>query len=82
MERYYGDKLSMSTQPGADLTVANGDSELLRQHETLLGPRVEWVSQDDDPGTDWMTPLAPSFGRFRDYRDRSEAFAQAVCALS
>jgi UDP-N-acetylmuramoyl-L-alanine---L-glutamate ligase len=57
VERYYRDKLSMCTQPGADLTVANGDSELLRQREKLLGPRVEWVSQDDDPGADWMAPL-------------------------
>jgi UDP-N-acetylmuramoyl-L-alanine---L-glutamate ligase len=55
--QYYRDKLSMCTQPGADLTVANGDSELLRQHEKLLGPRVEWVSQDDDPDADWMAPL-------------------------
>ena len=58
VEQYYRDKLSMCTQPGADLTVADGDSELLRQHEVLLGPRVEWVSQDDDPGAGWMAPLA------------------------
>jgi UDP-N-acetylmuramoyl-L-alanine---L-glutamate ligase len=58
VEQYYRDKLSMCTQPGADLTVANGDSGPLRQRETLLGPRVEWVSQDDDPGADWMAPLA------------------------
>jgi len=57
VQRYYRDKLSMCTQPGADLTVANGDSEVLRQHERLLGPRVEWVSQDDEPGADWMAPL-------------------------
>jgi UDP-N-acetylmuramoyl-L-alanine---L-glutamate ligase len=57
VEQYYQDKLSMCTQPGADLTVANGDSEVLRQHENLLGPRVEWVSQHDDPNTDWMAPL-------------------------
>ena len=58
VEQYYRDKLSMCTQPGADLTVANGDSEALRHRENLLGPRVEWVSQDDDPGADWMDPLA------------------------
>jgi UDP-N-acetylmuramoyl-L-alanine---L-glutamate ligase len=57
VEQYYRDKLSMCTQPGADLTVANGDSDLLRQHAGLLGPRVEWVSQDDEPGADWMAPL-------------------------
>ena len=58
VEQYYRDKLSMCTQPGADLTVANSDSEALRHRENLLGPRVEWVSQDDDPGADWMDPLA------------------------
>jgi UDP-N-acetylmuramoyl-L-alanine---L-glutamate ligase len=57
VEQYYRDKLSMCTQPGADLTVANGDSELLRQHEGQLGPRVEWVARDDDPDATWMTPL-------------------------
>jgi UDP-N-acetylmuramoylalanine--D-glutamate ligase len=57
VEQYYRDKLSMCTQPGADLTVANGDSDLLRQRETLLGPRVQWVSENDDPDADWMAPL-------------------------
>src|SRR6516164_1786763 len=57
VDRYYRDKLSMCTQPGAGLTVANGDSEVLRQREELLGPRVEWVSQDDEPGAGWMAPL-------------------------
>jgi UDP-N-acetylmuramoyl-L-alanine---L-glutamate ligase len=57
VEQYYRDKLSMCTQPGADLTVANGDSDLLRQRETLLGPRVEWVSENDDLDADWMAPL-------------------------
>jgi UDP-N-acetylmuramoylalanine--D-glutamate ligase len=57
VEQYYRDKLSMCTQPGADLTMANGDSELLRDREKLLGPRVEWVSQDDDPDATWMAPL-------------------------
>ena len=29
-----------------------------------------------------LSPAAPSFGRFRDYRDRAEAFARAVRALA
>jgi UDP-N-acetylmuramoylalanine--D-glutamate ligase len=57
VEQYYRDKLSACSQPGAELTVANGDSDLLRQHAALLGPRVEWVSEDDDPAADWMQPL-------------------------
>jgi UDP-N-acetylmuramoylalanine--D-glutamate ligase len=57
VERYYTDKLSATSQPGADLTIANGDSELLRERAGLLGPRVEWVSETDDPGATWMDPL-------------------------
>jgi UDP-N-acetylmuramoylalanine--D-glutamate ligase len=37
--------------------VANADSDLLTERVALLGPRVEWVSADDDPGADWMEPL-------------------------
>ena len=56
-EQYYRDKLSACSQPGAGLTVANGDSDLLRQRAGLLGPRVEWVRAGDDPDADWMAPL-------------------------
>ena len=49
VETYYRDKLSVCSQPGADLTVANGDSGLLRERAGLLGPRVEWVGAGDDP---------------------------------
>jgi UDP-N-acetylmuramoyl-L-alanine---L-glutamate ligase len=57
VEQYYRDKLSMCSQPGAELTVANGDSDLLADREGLLGPHVEWVSADDDPNAGWMDPL-------------------------
>ncbi len=60
VEQYYRDKLSVCSQPGAELTVANGDSDLLRERAGLLGPRVEWVREDDEPGvsgSDWMEPL-------------------------
>jgi UDP-N-acetylmuramoylalanine--D-glutamate ligase len=57
VERYYRDKLSATSQPGADLTIANGDSELLRERAGLLGPRTEWVSETDQPGATWMAPL-------------------------
>ncbi|WP_081438529.1 UDP-N-acetylmuramoyl-L-alanine--D-glutamate ligase [Pseudofrankia asymbiotica] len=43
-ENYYRDKLSVCRQPGADLTVANGDDKLIRDRSGLLGPRVLWVS--------------------------------------
>jgi UDP-N-acetylmuramoyl-L-alanine---L-glutamate ligase len=54
---YYRDKLSLCTQPGAELTIANGDSDLLRQRRDQLGPRVQWVQSGDDPEPDWMAPL-------------------------
>jgi UDP-N-acetylmuramoylalanine--D-glutamate ligase len=57
VEQYYRDKLSACSQPGAELSVANGDSALLREHAALLGPRVEWVSEHDDPAATWMEPL-------------------------
>jgi UDP-N-acetylmuramoylalanine--D-glutamate ligase len=57
VETYYRDKLSACRQPGADLTVANGDSGLLRERRAQLGPRVEWVRAGDDPAADWMQPL-------------------------
>jgi UDP-N-acetylmuramoyl-L-alanine---L-glutamate ligase len=57
VDQYYRDKLSACSQPGAELTVANGDSDLLAERRSLLGPRVEWVGEDDEPGADWMAPL-------------------------
>jgi UDP-N-acetylmuramoylalanine--D-glutamate ligase len=57
VETYYRDKLSVCTQPGADLTIANGDSDLLRERTALLGPRVKWIHASDDPAASWMTPL-------------------------
>ena len=57
VRNYYRDKLSACSQPGADLTVANGDSDLLRERVSLLGPRVDWVHAADDPDASWMEPL-------------------------
>jgi UDP-N-acetylmuramoylalanine--D-glutamate ligase len=57
VENYYRDKLSACSQPGADLTVANGDSDLIRDRAALLGPRVAWVHAHDEPGVTWMEPL-------------------------
>jgi UDP-N-acetylmuramoylalanine--D-glutamate ligase len=57
VETYYSDKLSLCHQPGALWTVANGDSELVRSRRDQLGPQVEWVHADDEPGATWMAPL-------------------------
>lgn len=56
-ELYYRDKLKATSRPGADLTVVNGDSPLLRERADQLGPRVQWVHAGDDPDGIWMQPL-------------------------
>jgi UDP-N-acetylmuramoyl-L-alanine---L-glutamate ligase len=57
VEQYYRDKLSACSQPGAELTVANGDSDLLRARAGLLGPQIAWVSESDEPGATWLDAL-------------------------
>ena len=74
VETYYADKLSACSQPGADLTIANGDSDLLRERAALLGPRVEWVRADDEPGSTWMAPL----GLLGAHSRRNALIARAV----
>jgi UDP-N-acetylmuramoylalanine--D-glutamate ligase len=65
VDQYYRDKLSICSLPGADLTVANGDSDLIRDRVALLGPRVEWVHETDDPDATWMAPLGLIGGHSR-----------------
>jgi UDP-N-acetylmuramoylalanine--D-glutamate ligase len=72
VENYFRDKLSACSQPGADLTVANADSDLIRARAGLLGPRVDWVSARDEPGTTWMDPL----GLLGDHNRRNALIAR------
>jgi len=74
VETYYADKLSACSQPGADLTIANGDSDLLRERAALLGPRVAWIGADNEPGSTWMAPL----GLLGAHSRRNALIAQAV----
>ncbi|MGH3864871.1 MAG: UDP-N-acetylmuramoyl-L-alanine--D-glutamate ligase [Pseudonocardiaceae bacterium] len=57
LDNYFRDKLSATSQPGAELTVVNGDSDLLRSHDRFLGPHIKWVHSADTSDADWMTPL-------------------------
>ena len=50
-----------------------------RDLDDAVAAGFTWASPD---GVVLLSPAAPSFGRFRDYRDRAEAFARAVRALS
>jgi len=77
-EIYYRDKLSLCTRPGADLTVVNGDSTLLRARRDQLGPRVEWVCANHDPSSNWMAPLE----LLGEHNRRNALIARAaLCAL-
>ncbi len=71
-ETYYRDKLSACSQPGAELTVANGDSDLIRARRHLLGPRVRWVHDGDGVG-DWTGRL----GLLGAHNRRNAAIARA-----
>jgi UDP-N-acetylmuramoylalanine--D-glutamate ligase len=73
VDTYYADKLSACTQPGADLTIANGDSDLLRERVALLGPRVKWVHAGDSPSATWMAPL----GLLGEHNRRNALIARA-----
>lgn len=57
VEAYFEDKLSLCSQPGARVTVADGDNELLRARGGLLGPQVRWVGADDPLAGSWIEPL-------------------------
>lgn len=46
VQTYYRDKLSLTTSPGAALTVV-ADTPTLRAHEHLLGPKRQWVGAND-----------------------------------
>lgn len=63
---YFRDKLSLCTQPGADLTVAAAD---LRGWQDHLGPRVEWVGPDAE--------LAGALGLLGTHNASNAAIARA-----
>ncbi len=71
VERYYADKLSVCTQPGADLTIANGDSPELRAEKARLGPKVQWV-------TDRRAPWAEGLGLLGAHNRRNALVAAAA----
>ena len=50
-----------------------------RDLDDAVAAGFEWAKPE---GVVLLSPAAPSFGHFRDYRDRGEAFARAMRALS
>jgi UDP-N-acetylmuramoylalanine--D-glutamate ligase len=48
-EAYVADKLSLCSQSGARITVANGDDARVRAHAHRLGPEVVWVELPASP---------------------------------
>ena len=73
-ERYYRDKLSICRLPGARFTVANGDSPLLRDRESLLGPQVRWIHAAAAAGAAWIEGL----GLLGVHNRRNALIAQAL----
>jgi UDP-N-acetylmuramoyl-L-alanine---L-glutamate ligase len=47
--------------------------------EAAVAAGFRWARPD---GLVLLSPAAPSFGRFRDYRDRGEAFARAMHTIA
>ena len=50
-----------------------------RDLDDAVAAGFRWAKPD---GVVLLSPAAPSFGRFRDYRDRAEVFARAVRGLT
>lgn len=73
VEVYFADKLSLCRQPGAALTIANGDSGLLRARQDQLGPQVRWVHAADAPEATWPDHL----GLLGAHNRRNALIAQA-----
>jgi UDP-N-acetylmuramoylalanine--D-glutamate ligase len=57
VERYYRDKLSVCSLPGARVTVADGTSDELHEYAAHLGPYVRWVLPPHDPERAWSNAL-------------------------
>ncbi|MGO9456258.1 MAG: UDP-N-acetylmuramoyl-L-alanine--D-glutamate ligase [Acidimicrobiales bacterium] len=76
-EAYYADKLSLCTLPGSRLTVADGDSTLLRDRRSQLGAEVRWVGARD-PGLDGA--WADALGLLGDHNRRNALIARACLA--
>lgn len=77
VEEYFRDKLSACTRRGADLTVADGTSALLRERRDQLGPRLRWVV-DDEPelAGPWLEALG-----LRGAHNRRNAMIARACLL-
>jgi UDP-N-acetylmuramoylalanine--D-glutamate ligase len=56
LDTYVADKLSLCSQPGARITVANGDDPRLAEHRDRLGPEVAWVQLPEEPPA-WLAAL-------------------------
>lgn len=75
-ERYYADKLSAVTQIGAQVTVVNGDSDVLHSHLHLLGPQLVWVYAEQARATAWIDRM----GLIGDHNRRNALMAATALA--
>jgi UDP-N-acetylmuramoyl-L-alanine---L-glutamate ligase len=74
-ERYFSDKLSLCSQDGADLTIADATSPLLRERLDKLGPRVRWIRDGD---ASLSGPWLDHLGLAGDHNARNALIARSV----
>ena len=70
-ENYQRDKLSLTSLPGAGITVAQGRDHELRRNGDLLGGEVQWV---DELAGSWAEPL----GLVGEHNAANAAMARAI----
>ena len=75
--RYYADKLSLCTKPGAQHVVANGTDPLLRAHERMLGPAPRWVVPTHGADEWWVAALG-----LRGEHNHTNAVIAGACLIA
>jgi len=75
VDTYFKEKLSLCTQEGAQLTIADGDNDLLTSRRELLGPRVRWVHAHE-PGLDG--PWADQLNLLGEHNRRNALIARSI----
>jgi len=66
----------------AEVRQRGGDVVDCPDLQAAVGAGYGWARSGVERGVVLLSPAAPSFGRFRDYRDRAEAFAAAMRGLT
>lgn len=79
--QYYRDKLSMTTRPNAELTIASGVDANLHHHVNELGRQLRWVDMDTYPPT-WTNGLGLLGAHNHVNANLARAALEAFCDLT